>query len=124
MGTGYSITLGYQSGYSTCLDQDEAWQALVDCVQALRLQPERIVKEAQRLGAPAACEDHCCTLQQMAEAYSSNDDATLRINQRERYIYQLATGDRTLKEHVRRAFCRLVIEEMHRQGIEVCLEVA
>jgi hypothetical protein len=40
-------------------------------------------------------------------------------------ITQFTTGsDRAIKAHVRRAFCRLVIEEMHRQCIEVDLTVS
>jgi hypothetical protein len=96
---------------------------LVRCVEQLRVQPERIVQEARRLNAPETCEEGCCTLLDMAQAYQS-DDGTLVINHQEHYILQLASGDRMLKEHVRRAFCRLVIEDMHRQGIEVCLQVS
>jgi hypothetical protein len=123
MSTGYTLTIGYLSGHSTKLDKDEAWQELVRCVEQLRVQPERIVQEARRLNAPETCEEGCCTLLDMAQAYQ-HDDGTLVLNHQEHYILQLASGDRMLKEHVRRAFCRLVIEEMHRQGIEVCLQVS
>ncbi len=123
MGTGYTFTIGYLSGYSTKLSRDEAWQSLVQCVEEVRRQTERIAQEAQRLNAPEACEQGCCTLMSMAEAYQY-DDGTLMIYHDEHYIIQLATGNRTLKEHIRRSFCRLVIEEMHRQGIETCLNVS
>ena len=120
--TGYSFSIGYLSGYGYKGSTDEAWQELVICVEALKRRPERIAMEAQRLGAPEQCEHGCCTLTSLALAYQ-NADATLVIHREERAIDQYASGDRTLKEHVRRAFCRLVIEDMHRLGIEVNLKV-
>lgn len=127
MGTGYLLSIGYLSGSGYKGESDKAWDELVNAVETLRLQPERIMAEARRLGADETCSEGCCTLRGMAEAYRENldnHDGTLIIHAEEQTIMQLATGgDRSLKEQVRRAFCRLVIEDMHRQGIEVCLEV-
>lgn len=121
--TSYTLSIGYLSGCSFKGNDDEAWQALVNCVEALKHDPDRIVAEARRLGAPEQCEHGCCTLRAYAEAYQSQD-ATLITYPDEKAIRQFASGDRTLKEHVRRAFCRLVMEDMHRQGIEVNLAVS
>ena len=126
MGTAYTITIGYLSGYSYGGDKDDAWDELVQCVEALREQPERLVAEARRLNAPETCNYGCCTLENVAETYRAafTHGNPLTINYDQRYIMQMATGDRAQKEHVRRAFCRLLIEEMHRKGIEVCLTVS
>src|SRR5690348_3435921 len=126
MGTSYTLSIGYLSGDSFKGNTDAAWQVLVDTLEHIKQAPERIVTEARRLDAPEMCGEGCCTLQSLAEAYQQYSDATLIIHQTDgkRYVTQLATGDRTLKEHVRRAFCRLVIEDMHRQGIEVNLIVS
>ncbi len=121
--TSYTLSIGYISGYSFKGDKDDAWQALVNCVEALKRNPDRIVAEARRLDAPEQCKHGCCTLQETAGAYL-NDDATLVIYHSDRAVRQFASGDRMLKEHVRRAFCRLVMEDMHRQGIEVNLQVS
>lgn len=125
MSTEYTISLGYLSGQSTSLSYEDAWKALVAYVEQLRHQPERIVQEARRLNAPETCEQGCCTLQRMAEAYQLTEEecGPLVINQEDQHISQLTYGDRMLKEHIRRAFSRLILEEMHRQGIEVCLNV-
>ena len=120
--TGYSFSIGYLSGYGYKGSTDDAWQELVIVVEALKKRPERIVAEAQRLNAPEHCEEGCCTLMTLAMSYQCHD-ATLVIHHEERTIDQYASGDRMLKEHVRRAFCRLVIEDMHRLGIEVNLKV-
>ncbi len=120
--TGYSFSIGYLSGASYKGDTDEAWQELVKCVETLRTQPERIVTEARRLDAPEHCEHGCCTLFSLAQAYQ-NHDATLVIHHDAHTIDQYASGDRMVKEHVRRAFCRLVLEDMHRKGIEINLKV-
>ena len=120
--TGYTFSIGYLSGYGYQGSTDEAWQELVIVVDSLRKRPDRIATEARRLGAPEQCEQGCCTLMTLALAYQ-NHDATLVIRHDEQRVDQYASGDRVLKEHVRRAFCRLVIEDMHRLGIDVNLRV-
>ncbi len=120
--TGYTFSIGYISGHSYKGDKDDAWLELVIVTEALKKRPDRIVAEARRLNAPEQCEQGCCTLMSLAGAYQ-HTDATIVIQHEEQTIDQYASGDRMLKEHVRRAFCRLLIEDMHRLGIEVNLKV-
>ena len=123
--TRYHIEIGYLSAG----DPEQAWQILVDVVQGLREQPNRIIGEALRIEGGSMRE-----LIHFAEQYSARfdcDDATLRVIQpllgRKGSIMQLASGgglDREIKEKMRRAFSRLVIAEMHNRRIEVNLRVA
>lgn len=125
--TGYTLTIGYMGGYSCKLSNEEAWQCLVKSTQELREQPQRLIEEARRLNAPETCDQGCCTLEGVAGTYSASFTGgnPLVINHEKGYVAQYASGsDRAIKEHMRRAFCRIVIEEMHRVGIEVCLSVA
>ncbi len=130
MSTEYNLSLGYQSGYSRQGGHDVFWQLLRGCVESLRYDPEAIVAEARRLAAPETCGKGCCTLRSVAKSYmlDKHKGSPLVIRDPEGedggYVLQLTTGDRKLKEHVRRAFCRLVIERMHRLGIEVNLRVS
>lgn len=130
--TSYTLSIGYLSGYSTDLDRDAAWLALLESVNARRSDPQAIIREAKRFDAPDKCRNGCCTIAEAAAAYdpSNNDLTVVVIDERgpdgedNRRVVQYASGDRDLKEHVRRAFCRLIIQDMHRRGIEVDLSVA
>ncbi len=150
MTTEYCIELGYQSGYSFDGSDDERWTILVDEVRGLIARPELIAAEATAYGAPGyCCEKKCMSLLDACNAYQNiglldapitikgnmNDrhiigspDAPVAIEDSTsgRYIVQYTTGGdvRTLKEHVRRAFCRLVIQRMHMYQIEICLTVS
>ena len=131
--TGYYIEIGYLSGYSDESCREKAWGELKAVVAKLREQPEAIVKECLRLesgmGLKARGE-----LRDFAERYHARfQDATISIEEpkydKNGFISQLASSgegdwERSMKERVRRAFCRLVIEEMHCRGIEVNLTVA
>lgn len=128
--TGYHISIGYLSDY----DKDEAWEVLKNVALDLCHAPVRIADEAitYGMGVDIALE--------YAEAYRGasiethgTEDSTLRIvegNAAEKaqpQIMQLAGGvgeSRTTKEAVRRAFCRLVMREMHKLGIEININVA
>lgn len=125
MATGYILSIGYLSGYSYQGNQDEAWQQLRAAAQSIALQPERIAEEARKFNAPEwCCEMHCSHLMNYCEIYASKAVTNpLMIIDNLQHVFISASGDRTLKEHVARAFCRLVIYDMHRQGIEVQLEV-
>lgn len=120
--TGYHIRIGYNSKWN----KDEAWHELVACVGRLRNDPARIIGEVVRLDGNVA---DAALLEAFARVYADTGDVTLTIRDtpEDRSVVQLASGGgpgRDLKERFRRAFCRLVIEEMHRLGIEVNLEVA
>lgn len=126
MATGYTLELGYQSGYSSHAD---AWEALKAYALYLCDHPAEIYDEARKFGAPDALDGE--RLMDYAARYHGAVDLTLVIQDPEGdekgHVYQCASGGapaRVLKEHLRRAFCRLVIAEMHRKGIEVNLTVS
>lgn len=142
--TGYYLSIGYMSGYSgfdgTAKD---AWTTFVNIVEILRRQTDRIVAEVQRVEpqAEGACE--CCTVRELTLRYAEGDrqvnrtpnpgvcgrdevgraEGTLIIDHEGETVIQIASGDRVTKEAVRRAFCRLAIEDGHRAGLEIELRV-
>jgi len=126
MSTTYIIQIGYLSGASTQISHDEAWKILKEYTARLSRQPQIIHDEAVKFGAPETCPCGCgATLMEHCEIYGEdhNPGIPLIIDDQRQQIVQLASGSRTMKEHVRRAFCRLLIYEMHRHGIEVNLTV-
>lgn len=122
--TGYIFSIGYLSGYSFSGGPEDAWKQLAEVVQSLSGAPALIVHEVISVEGGDAGE-----LFPYAERYTSAD-ATLRVNEDEHSVLQCASGSnsgdmsRAIKEKVRRGFCRLVIREMHKRGIEVNLQVA
>lgn len=128
--TGYHISIGYLSGY----DKEEAWEVLKRVVLELCNAPARIAEEAMRFGMNGA------VAREYAEAYRGaslesrgTEDSTLRIieanpvEETKPEIMQLASGggpSRIYKEQMRRAFCRLVMDEMHKLEIEININVA
>lgn len=129
MSTSYYIELGYNGGFSSQLDRDEQWEVLKSAVLEIREHPERIWDEARAFGAPEE-DDDGETLESYCERYRPPaTDQTIYVEDTadRRYVVQMASGGepaRLMKEHVRRAFCRLVIYAMHRQSIEVNLTVS
>jgi len=126
--TGYHISIGYNSTLTHIERAGMTWEALKEVVAELRSQPNLIVGEVQRERSNLA-EPHI--LLDYAAAYQDGIDKTLNIieatDDRPAEIMQLASGSgdgRDIKEAMRRAFCRLVIFEMHKRGIEVNLIVA
>lgn len=128
--TGYHISIGYLSGY----DKDEAWEVLKSVVLDLCHNPHHLVDEAVRFGMDpkTACEYAAAYVGASLEKQGT-EDSTLRIIEGERaegnppQIMQLAGGSgesRTIKEQMRRAFCRLVMREMHKLEIEININVA
>ena len=130
--TGYHISIGYLSGGD--YDKDEAFEVLKSVVLDLCRAPARIAGEAMNYGMPEAL------AHEYAQPYTTaslenrgTEDSTLRIiekNEAEEtvaHIMQLAGGadpSRSLKEAMRRAFCRLVMYEMHKREIEININVA
>lgn len=134
--TSYRLEVGYQSGSS----REEAWECLKEITEEICEHPEELVSEACRFdGKRNTHHPHCGKsfrglLAEYAEAYKPpRKDLTLRIieNTRdgvdENSVVQYASGGgegRVVKESLRRAFCRLAIQRMHREGYEVNLTVA
>ncbi len=125
--TGYHIRIGYNGARRT--DYDVMCRELVAVARQICDNPPAIIAEARRLGAPESCTRGCCDLDTYADNYADDFDSDshpVRIVAGEEgpEIVQLASTDDPIKYHVRRAFCRLVIEAMHRREIEVSLVVA
>jgi hypothetical protein len=133
MSTGYHISIGYNSGISCPArligdaGKTEAWGILKSVVEKLCGEPDRIIAEARAYGAPECCATgpECCTLQNHADRYKLPwTDRTIYFDEKRQEVIQMASGDRLVKEHIRRAFCRLVMQEMHKHNIEINITVA
>lgn len=122
MATSYRLTDGYNSAH----DRDEVWDELLKVAEVIRNDTDRIVGEVLRLEPHWPKHD----VQEYAMYYKPPAvDATLQVldTEESRGVVQLASGGgkaRDLKESLGRAFCRLVIEEMHKRNMEVSLIVA
>ena len=126
--TGYHIEIGYNGG-SKCSRRswEEMWEILKQKTRLVCDDPQRIIAEARRLGSPETCSRGCCDLDTYADNYAEPFDGyghPITILEDEQQVMQLASTNDPIKYHVRRAFVRLLIEEMHREKIEVCLTVA
>jgi hypothetical protein len=116
--TGYHIEVGYNSVHS----KEEVGEKLREVVKAICAQPEQIAIETQRIEAIHVPNEY-------VESYREPwQDSTIKIIEGERLqVMQLASGDgesRDYKESMRRAFCRLVLQAMHRERMEVSVYVA
>lgn len=129
--TGYHISIGYLSGGP--VDKDEAWDILKGVVLDLCHAPARIADEAIDFGMDAAtASEYALAYAGASLGYRGTEDSTLRIIEKDNegnppQIMQLAGGageSRVIKEAIRRAFCRLVMKEMHKREIEININVA
>jgi len=116
--TSYTIEVGYNSVY----DKKEVGDKLRAVVASIQASPERIIEEILRLDPGMDAEE----LERFAESYRAPVDLTCRIIEDEETklprVHQCASGggtSRELKEICRRAFGRLVLEEMHRERMDV-----
>ena len=124
---GYHIRIGYNGG-GGAEKEESRWQSLIRAARNVADRPQRIVDEARRLGAPEQCDQGCCELATFADNYASDfstpgHPVSIIDQEDDRQIMQLASTGDELKYCVRRAYVRLVIEEMHRLNIEVSLSV-
>jgi hypothetical protein len=126
--TYYIIGVGYNSG-SSCKEyhnNEKAWELLKSVVIEICNNPEKITEEAHKFNAPETCQHGptCCTLAGHAERYKLPwKDLTIRFDEENQTVVQLASGDREVKEHIRRAFCRLVLYAMHKHNVEINITV-
>ena len=124
---GYHIEIGYNGG-GTDETEENRWKTLKTITRKIADNPQAIIKEARRLGAPESCDGgkQCCNLDTYADNYQDDFDTLghpITIIENEQQIIQLASAGDNIKHHVRRAYVRLLIEEMHRQEIEINLNV-
>lgn len=127
MTTGYTIRLGYQSGYSMMTSDDDLWSVLKTTALCICDTPQRIAAEALRFGAPERIGE--ASLAELADAFRERKDLTITFADHgdDRYIHMFASGSvpyRPLKEHLRRAFIRLLIADVHQLGIEISIQVS
>jgi len=121
--TGYTITVGYNSGHS----REDVGRELLAFIEALRSSPQTLINEVERLEPGLAGPE---LLAEYAASYGpESTDLTLRIDTADGLpvIRQSASGggqSRDLKEAFRRAFCRLVMEAMHKLRMEISINVA
>lgn len=133
--TGYYIEIGYISGSLFKGDKQKAWERLKEQVGFIKNDPLRIVDEVLRISPHHAILKP--ELIEFAGYYKMDTDLTITIHDKpmtehekedfEPYVAQLASGSglaRTIKELLRQAVCRLLIESMHLQGIEVNMRVS
>lgn len=122
--TGYYISVGYNARAGASVKAG-LWQELKEAALDLCEHYERIALEAHRLESGYSV----AALAEYAELYHSRADATIQFLEppdEEPQIMQLASGGglgRDMKEALRRAFARLLIQEMHKKRIEVNLVV-
>ncbi len=121
--TGYTIRPGYNYAHQSASVARE----LVAVVADLRMHPERIASEVARLEPGFSAVE----VADFAALYREQPagDGTLRVMIEDGVpvITQVASGVaelRAIKCACRRAFIRLVVDEMHRRGMEVDVAVA
>ncbi len=128
--TGYRIEIGYNSAGPTGA---EAWESLKAVALEICGNVAAIAVEVTRLEPSYTIDE----LHGFVMAYADREDLTVTfhdepawhedVSEFKPYISQLASGggaSREVKEACRRAFCRMVIEAMHRRRIEVNLRVS
>lgn len=117
--TGYTIEIGYLSAGA----KEQAWGRLRAVALDICEHPERITDEVFRL-EPANVRE---VVSEYAQSYKDRVDLTIHFYNDEHCIRQLASGggeSRDLKEACRRAMCRLLLEAMHRERIELSIIVS
>ena len=120
---GYYVSIGYNPCNT---DNEENWETLKRKAKEVCKNPKAIKKEAKKLGCRDKCEDGCCTLEEYVDVYKrffNVDGAPVHIDEENKHIVQYASTSTEFKYKIRRAYIRLLIQEMHKLGIEVNLEV-
>jgi hypothetical protein len=123
MSTSYTIEVGYNSSY----DKAEVGEKLRAVVADIQANPQRITAEVRRVEPRITAEE----LERFVESYRAPvNDLTCRIVDDDETklprVHQCASGggrSRDLKEICRRAFARLVLEDMHRAHMDVSFTV-
>ncbi len=116
---GYYFSIGFNP--DPIGDYDEMWKILKQTTREICDNPQAIVTEARRLNAPETCPDGCAD--NYANPFDSHGHPVAIIDDGEENLI-MATDTTGIKYHVCRAFMRLLIEAMHREKIEVSVDVA
>ena len=126
--TSYYVSIGYNRGAFDKYGPEYEWEMLQSIVREICNNPDRIISEARRLGAPEVCGKGCCELSTYADNYKgkigeNGHPLFYTVMDDKNFLVQNASADDEIKFHVRRAFIRLLIDEMHKENIEVNLKV-
>lgn len=123
--TSFLLEIGYISGATYNEGAEGAWAELLQVV-------ERVKRDKSNLWLWVRCHGICPqqdevgnTLEAYVDQYTKEEFCPLSIREDSVCVGCSGGGvSRTMKEHVARAFCRLVIDQMHAKGISVCLTEA
>jgi hypothetical protein len=126
--TSYYVSIGYNRGSFTKYGNNYEWNMLKQTARNICDNPNKIIEEARRLDSPETCTKGCCNLETYADNYkaeigSQGHPLFFSEIEDDKYLVQNASADDDIKFHVRRAFIRLLIEEMHRERIEINIKV-
>lgn len=119
------------AGWKISVGSDaDSWSAVRKYIGHLRDNPQLVCDEAVRCGAPLMLEEtqllDICEL--LVDAWQSAPQVLeIADSGQAPAVLLTVTGGmpgRVLKEHCRRAIVRLVLTEMHRQGIDVSVREA
>jgi len=122
MSTAHVIQVGYNSAHH----KKDVWKELKEYVGYLCSSNFKIADEAKKYTSKISHDQ----LDEFGKSYKECKDLTIRIHDNEDvdecYIRQMSSGggvDREIKEQLRRAFCRLVLERMHSLNMEINISV-
>lgn len=123
--TGWYLSVGYNADYSA----DVVAAELIQAAERIRRNPELIEQEIRRVEGFRA-PDHD-VLEPYLDRFQQEGDLALQIDvypghPGQATVKLMASGDqpgRSLKSICRRAFCRLVLAEMHAKAMEVNISV-
>ena len=120
--TGYHIRVGYNCDQS----EEDVGATLREVVDEICETPEHIVAELNRV-EPAIKPPPHYTAKDYADSYRKPwADSTISVKEedRELHVMQLAGGSGEYKHAMRRAFCRLVMNKMHKAHMNISITVA
>lgn len=123
MSTSHIITVGYNSSNH----KSEVWDKLKSITATIRNNPKRLFEEIVKVEGGTEEE-----LMSFCDHMKDCDDLSLTVIDSEtdmskRCVLMCSSGggdNRESKEKCRRAFCRLVLHEMHKCGMEVSINVS
>lgn len=134
MTTGWLITLGYVSGATYVLSRQSAEAFLYEAAFDTARHEEDILSYAEQAKYCPRKDEFDNSLRDYAHKFSQMDDLTIGIKAiRDRAgdvvetsILLLASGgglSRAMKECTRRAYVRLLMEQMHFRGLDIQVSV-
>jgi hypothetical protein len=126
METGYSFKIGYLSGHTADMNQDEAWGLLKACCTDIATSPHHLHTECER-DIPVEPEFIDEKYIDYAKIYSAESGNPLTCDEERQMFFISASGgnpSRAIKEHMAMAFIRLVLDRMNKRGIPICVTVS